>query len=282
MERRTAIGVLVACNVMLLVIWFFSGGGIAGIANDLFVQLTVLGIAVVISVPISWLTYRRMMRNPIVVAAGEPSPTALAQVDLDHAPVTLVAERWKVIVSTLYGLAIAAIFVTIGAVQPGVCRVISVAGLVALFFWPLVSFAVCIFILPTLTLSRDGLSMKTPWWTRSWTWDEIRDIKITKVTIPFVGRLFARRPDQSIYFRRFQPSDRLTGPAQAGFRAMWSLKGEELGAVLNAARERWSTSLGQSYVPVPKTWRTYIAVTLRLAVTAGILWLWYAQPCQRS
>ena len=280
MDRRAAIGVLVVSNVMLLMIWFFGGGGIAGIASDPFVQLSVLGIIVLISIPVSWLSYRRMMRNPIVVAAGEPMPATLAQVRLDHAPVTLIAERWKVVAWTVYVLAAAAIVVAIGWLQPGVCRMISVAGAVALFFWPLASFTVCVFTLPTLTLSRDGLSMATAWQVRSWSWDEIRDIRITKGTVPFVGRFLRKRPSQGIYFRRFRPADRLTGPAQAGFRAIWNLSGDELGAVLNSARERWSTSLGKSYIPVPKTWRTYVAVTLRLAAIAGILWLWYSQPCQ--
>jgi hypothetical protein len=276
MERRTAIAVVALSNIILVVSWFMIAGGVAGIVKDPLVQLSALAVMVLICAPISWLTYRRMLRNPIAVAAGTASPEAVARMGLDHAPAAFAAERWKVLISTLYILAIAAIFATVGLLQPGVCRTASLAATVALFGWPIVSWAASLFVLPALTISRDGLTYANAWRSRTWAWDEIRDIKVSKPNLRFLGRL-----SEGVYFRRYQPPDHLEGPARAGFRAMWAMSGDELGALLNTARERWSTPLGASFVPVPTRWRAYVPMVIRMGVIAGMLWLWYAQPCGR-
>jgi hypothetical protein len=270
-DRRTAVGVIAAFYAVLVVCWIVAGGGVA---KDLPIHLAVLGIMIVISVPFSWLTYRRLMRRPIVVAAAEPSPAIAARLGLEHTPVTLVAERWKLLVWALYTFAFVVLFVAISLFQPGVCRAVSLASAVALFGWPLVSVVFCLFALPTLTLSSDGLKLKNPWRSQEWRWDEIRDIKVTRPNLRLLGRL-----SEGIYFRRYHPPGASGGPARAGFRAIWKPVGEELGAILNTARDRWSTSAQSTYVPVPIKWWQYAPVVARLALMATILWLWYGQPC---
>jgi hypothetical protein len=276
-ERKTAIGVVAATYAILLVSWFLAAGGIDGIRRDPLIQLATLGIMAIVTLPVSWLTYRRMLRNPMVVPAGDPSPATIAQVGLSNGAVTLVASRRKVLLNVFYLVAWAGVVVTISLLQPGACRVVSVAATMALCCWAVGTWVSFLFVLPTLTFSRDALTLMTALRTQSWTWDEIREIKVTRPNSRLLGRL-----SDGIYFRRFQPPDRLAGPPRVGFRAMWNLTGEELGATLNAARARWSSSTANSYLPVPTTWRTYATVVIRLGVIVGIMWLWYSQPCARS
>lgn len=86
-ERKTAIGVVAATYAILLVSWFLAAGGIDGILRDPLIQLATLGIIAIVTLPALWLTYRRMLRNPMVLPAGDPSPATIAQVGLNNGSV---------------------------------------------------------------------------------------------------------------------------------------------------------------------------------------------------
>lgn len=90
MDRKTAWVVPVLTAVIVLVIAFNSVGGIGGIAKEPGVSLAVFGILLVTLIPMSWLNYRRMRRQPIIVDVAEAEGGIDLSSRLDQAPVELV------------------------------------------------------------------------------------------------------------------------------------------------------------------------------------------------
>ena len=279
MDRKRAWVIPVFSGALMLIIAFYTVGGFAGIAKNPAVSLLTLAVVIVITTPMMWLSYIKNRRQPILVEVAKIPPDVSQDIRPEHEPVILIASTWKSLLRTLFIGIVGGIFVYIGFLQPGLCRVISIAAYAPLALWSFAISAICLFLPERLTIDHSGLTYSRLWLIRHWTWDEIRDITLVKRQIPLVGWFLKRRPTASLYFKRYQPKDQLTGPAQAGFGSIWRMSGDEIAELLETARARWSTPAGLTFVRVPKTYRLYIPTALTLAIVGGIMWMWYAQPC---
>jgi hypothetical protein len=265
----------------MLIVSFSAVGGFAGIAKNPLVSLLVLAVVAAITVPMMWLSYISNRRQPILVEIEKASSDAAQDGRLAHEPTILRASTGKVAFRTIFIVVAAATFLYIGFLQPGVCRVISIAAYAPLLLWSFAISALCLFVPERLVIEPAGLTHARLWLVRHWTWDEVRDIKLVKQQIPLIGWFVKRRPSMSLYFRRYQPEGHATGPALGGFESIWRMSGDEVADLLERARARWSTPAGASFVPVPKTYRLYIRTIITFALIGGVTWMWYAQPCAK-
>ena len=98
-----------------------------------------------------------------------------------------------------------------------------------------------LFVSPNvLTLSPDGLALKTRWRKASWSWDQVSHFRAVRVQIAnqHVGfDVEEGAPAQTSYMQwyvRYAGADDSLGGG-------WELGAAELAALLNCARERWKT-----------------------------------------
>ena len=285
MTGKNAWIVLALSGAVMLGCWFYSVGGVAGIANDPVIALSVLAIMVVIAIPIYWLSYRRWRRYPLLVEVPETPVSAPNDARFEQVPLVLAASRWKILAWIIVTGAFLAFILAIGNAQPGVCRAVSLLALGPLFVWNFFSWLILLFTIPRLIFSADGLALETPWRSRRWTWDEIGQVRVAKtyVPIPIIAWLAkgGGRVSLSVSFKRRAPDGNTVGIPQAGFRSIWKLSGEDLGELVNSARRRWSSSAAASWQPVRASVSYYLRAYAPMALIALFFAVLYMHPCGR-
>ncbi len=279
MDRDHAWVIPALTGLIMLGCIYAALGGSAGVSRDPGVSLAAAAIMVAITVPLLWLTYRRLRRQPIIVPITETKPNISLAEQLNYPPVVLMASRWKLLGRATFAGVVTAIFIGISLAQPGVCRVVSVGLLGPFLIWAFLLWALSLWRPNRLTLAPEGLSHQTIWTAHHWTWDEVRDIRLAKRNIPFIGGFFKKRPTASVLFKRYQPEGQIGGAAQVGVLSIWKMSGDDLAALMEAARSKWSTPEGTSYVPIRGFFKTYYPIIAIMALMAGLYWMWFTQPC---
>ncbi len=281
MDRERAWVIPAILGVTLLITFFFSLGGVAGIARQPVVSGMVLAIILVVGAPILWFTYRSFRRDPTITPVEFTPADVFGPPARDGAPMEFVGSTWKALAWAIYLAAVFSLFLNFSFREPGVCRAASLTFVVPFALWSIATLFACVVRPERLTIAQDGLTHVWLWRSRHWTWDEVRDIRMVKQNIPFVGRFLKRRPVASIYFKRYQPPGRAGGRARVSFRSIYKVNGYELASALESARAEWLTPAGESFIPVPRTWRSYFPTAIVLVVVGALMWIWYAHPCGR-
>jgi hypothetical protein len=279
MDRERAWVIPAISGGLMLIIAFISLGGVAGIARAPGISAIFLAVLLVIEAPLLWLTYRRYRRDPIITPVEPTQSDVFGPPELDGGPMEFVGSTWKLLAWTIYLAAIFSLFIGWSLKEPGACRVASLSLVLPFALWSMAIILACLVRPERLTIARDGLTHVWLWRTRHWSWDEIRDIRMVKRSIPFIRRFLKRSPVASIYFKTYRPPGRPGGRARVGFRSIYTVNGYELAGTLESARAEWSTPAGQAFVPVPRTWRSYLPTSLAIAAIGALMWILYAQPC---
>lgn len=279
MDRKRAWMVPAFCGAAMIVIFFTSQGGLAGLAREPEVSFAVFAILVLISAPMLWLNYRRMRRDPILVPVAPSEPATPADVRLKNPPIILIASRWKTAARCVQIVIISVLFIAVSLAQPGVCRLVSLVSYGPVVLWSFAVSVMGLWLPQRLELRPEGLTHVWLWRERNWTWNELRDLTLVKSQIPIFGWIFKNRPTSGLYFKRYQPEGHAFGAARAGFSSVWRESGQEVSKLLEAARIKWSTPAGNAFVPVPMRFRSYLWTGAVLAIMAGVVWMWMAQPC---
>jgi len=157
MDRKRAWVIPLITGATTLVIFFFSQGGVAGMARNPTVTFAVFAALVLIETPLLWLNYRRIRRDPILVPVAEMPPSTAGVFGEAELPAALTASRWKIAVRIVYILIGGGAFLCIGLVQPGVCRTVSLVGYMPLILWNLGLTLLCLWAPEHLFLQEDGL-----------------------------------------------------------------------------------------------------------------------------
>jgi hypothetical protein len=233
----------------------------------------VIGIVVATALPFLWFRYRRLKREPIYEEVRDPGPTAQSGGQLDKTPLVFAASRIKVI--TL--LAFSVLTFSVGAMwlwaQPGVCRVIGIATTAPFMAFALMMAVVGAIVKERLEITPQGLTHSTFWRSRSWSWDEIRNITLLKL------RGFGFAWTSGIVFNRFSSDRYATGQARVMLRPIWPIASDKLAELLNVARLRWSSSKGASFVPVKKGVSHYLPLAITWLIVGIVLYLIIGRPC---
>jgi hypothetical protein len=262
-------------------LWSFytAVGGFSGMVRDPKMALAIFAILAPIMGLSLWLSFRRLRKNPTIVRIETPKSETPSGESLENAPLVFVASRRKILAVVALGVCLFGLVSLMTLGQTGVCRVgfgvstlPGMVWLVAVWLWYL-------WDPPLLTLSPDGLRYKSKLLDRRWTWDEVREVSVSKFSIPIISRFSTRRPSLFVMFRRFGLPGALSGPPSAGVRSIWKISGEDLGALLTAAHLKWSTPDQDRMTPIPRTFQHYARQALGIALGLFFVWILMAQPC---
>ena len=244
-----------------------------GVLRDPVMSLMFIGVCVLIAVPVLLFQYRRQQREPIHVEIEDPAQGAPSDARLDSAPVVLVASRGKVAILLIAAIASIGLLALFMWGQPGVCRVAGIGSLVPFVVFAIVFAALGLLKPERLEIAHQGLTHVTFWRLSFWSWDEIRNITVIK------ARMFGSTWTSGIWFNRFADTASSPGPAHPALRPVWPIASDELAALLNEARLRWSSARGPTLVPVKTPIADRILAALPFVPMGLLVWLMIAHPC---
>lgn len=255
---------------LVLLAFYKSMGGIDGIRSHPGEALIVALIAA-IAMAMSFLSRRhRMSQNSPYFAVPDPAPGTPPDARLTSLPLVLIASRGKMLGTLAIALLGAPFVALMLASQPGICGTVGLASFAPILLGGLAMLAVGLVWPERLEIAPWGLKHVTFWRTREWPWAEVRDVMIIRT----LGGAWT----SGIVFNRHASPTSQPGSVRPSLRAVWPLPTDEVAALINEARVRWSPA-GADLAPAHRRITDYLPLALTWGMAAALAVLIVLRPC---
>jgi hypothetical protein len=266
---------LILAIAAALIGWSFykTMGGIEGMRRDPAEALFVGIFALLVMIPVFWFRYRKLERESPHIPVADPQPGAPADARLSSLAHVIAASRPKIA-----GLLAVLLVGAAGAAwamwsQPGACRAVGLASFGPFILLGIAALVANLIRPERLEIAPWGLKHVTPWRTRQWPWEEVRDVTVIR------SRTEGGSWTSGVYFNRYVSDSSAPGAARPTFRALWSVPADEMARLMNEARARWSQPGATWLVPARKGIADYLPLTLIGACVAVMMIILVMRPC---